>query len=132
MPNAVVKHYTTGIDGNSAHKVVIDTINEYVLVRELDLTKTPYITGVIATNIPASTLTFCFAPSDTDPAATGAFEYPLVFDAATVFVALPQRGRQDEAYFLRGVTGDAIWVKSDVVVDLILHTDATETGSTGE
>jgi len=122
---------TKGIDLVQTHKVDIDTTNTYVLVRPLNASRTPYITGIIAPNIPVGTLTFCFVPSDSNAAATGAFEYPMTFAAATVFVALPRRGRMDEFLF-SGNPGDALWVKSSVAINFTLMTDAPTPGSAGD
>jgi len=121
---------TKGIDLVQTHKVVIDTTDTYVLLRAGIEARTPFITGIIAPNIPVGTLTFCFVPSDVNPAASGAFEYPMTFAAATVFVANPTRGRADE-YLLYGNLGDALWVKCSANINLIVITDAPTAGSTG-
>lgn len=122
---------TKGIDLVQTHKVTIDTADTYVLLRPLGASRTPFITGIVAPNIPVGTLTFCFVPSDTDAAAAGAFEYPMTFAAATVFVARPKRGRADD-YILYGNLGDALWVKSSANINLLVMTDAPLKGSTGD
>jgi len=122
---------TKGIDLVQTHKVAIDTADTYVLLRPLNASRTPYITGIVAPSIPVGTLTFCFVPSDSNAAATGAFEYAMTFAADTVFVALPKRGRADEFIF-SGNAGDALWVKCSVAINFTLNTDAPTIGSAGD